>query len=118
MAVIRYHFASKGLGLHNDLQNERSSVGNNGGLMLLMHYGSEAQIDEWKEKIAAGEAHFSFGITEPDHGSDATHMETTATKTDSGSIINGESMWNSSLHTAHRDTVFERTHGEPWSAAT
>ena len=28
MAVIREHFASKGLGLHNDLQNEHSIVGN------------------------------------------------------------------------------------------
>lgn len=116
MAVIRDHFASKGLGLHNDLQNEHSIVGNNVGLMLLMNYGSEAQIDEWKEKIAAGEAHFSFGITEPEHGSDATHMETTATKTDSGWVINGEKMWNSGLHTADRDIVFARTHGEPGSA--
>ena len=28
MAVIREHFAAKGLGLHNDLQNEHSIVGN------------------------------------------------------------------------------------------
>ncbi|NBC20583.1 MAG: acyl-CoA dehydrogenase, partial [Alphaproteobacteria bacterium] len=28
MAVIREHFARKGLGLHNDLQNEHSIVGN------------------------------------------------------------------------------------------
>ncbi len=28
MAVIREHFASQGLGLHNDLQNEHSIVGN------------------------------------------------------------------------------------------
>ena len=32
MAVIREHFAAKGLGLHNDLQNEHSIVGNNVGL--------------------------------------------------------------------------------------
>ena len=29
MAVIREHFATKGLGLHNDLQNEHSIVANN-----------------------------------------------------------------------------------------
>src|SRR5580704_17185980 len=29
MAVIREHLAAKGLGLHNDLQNEHSIVGNN-----------------------------------------------------------------------------------------
>lgn len=116
MAIIRDHFAAKGLGLHNDLQNEHSIVGNNVGLMLLMNYGSDAQIAQWKEKIAAGEAHFGFGITEPDHGSDATHMETTATKTETGWVIDGEKMWNSGVHTADRDIVFARTHGEPGSA--
>src|SRR5690625_6056235 len=43
-------------------------------------------------------------------------METTATKPASGWIINGEKMWNSGLHTADRDIVFARTHGEPGSA--
>ena len=116
MAVIRDHFASQGLGLHCDLQNEHCIVGNNVGLMLLTNYGSEAQNAEWKEKIGAGEAHFAFGITEPNHGSDATHMETTAKKTDSGWVINGEKMWNSGVHSADRDIVFVRTHGEAGDA--
>ncbi|MGB1141949.1 MAG: acyl-CoA dehydrogenase, partial [Halioglobus sp.] len=34
MAIIREHLAAKGLGLHNDLQNEHSIVGNNVGLLL------------------------------------------------------------------------------------
>ena len=33
MAIIREHLAHKGLGLHNDLQNEHSIVGNNVGLL-------------------------------------------------------------------------------------
>jgi acyl-CoA dehydrogenase len=41
MAVIREHLATQGLGLHNDLQNEHSIVGNNVGLLLMMHYGTE-----------------------------------------------------------------------------
>ena len=41
MAVIREHLAGRGLGLHNDLQNEHSIVGNNIALMLMLHYGSE-----------------------------------------------------------------------------
>ena len=40
MAIIREHLAAKGLGLHNDLQNEHSVVGNNIGLLLLLEYGS------------------------------------------------------------------------------
>ncbi len=37
MAIIREHLASKGLGLHNDLQTEHSIVGNNVGLLLMIH---------------------------------------------------------------------------------
>ncbi|GAA2095363.1 acyl-CoA dehydrogenase family protein [Brevibacterium salitolerans] len=116
MAVIRDHFASQGLGLHCDLQNEHCIVGNNVGLMLLTNYGSEAQIAQWKEKVASGDAHFSFAVTEPDHGSDATYMETTATRTEGGWLLNGEKMWNTGVHIAERDIVFARTHGEPGSA--
>ena len=41
MAIIREHLAAKGLGLHNDLQNEHAVVGNNLGLLLMLEYGSE-----------------------------------------------------------------------------
>ena len=43
MAVIREHFASKGLGLHNDLQNEHSIVGNLPLVTMLDRYGREDQ---------------------------------------------------------------------------
>ena len=43
MAVIREHLARKGLGLHCDLQNEHAIVGNNVGLLLMLHYGSPEQ---------------------------------------------------------------------------
>ena len=43
MAVIREHLATKGLGLHNDLQNEHSVVGNNVGLLLMLEYGTDEQ---------------------------------------------------------------------------
>ena len=72
MAIIREHLPSKGLGLHCDLQNEHAIVGNNIGLLLMLEYGSDAQKAEWVEGLAAGKVGFAMGITEPDHGSDAT----------------------------------------------
>ena len=80
MAVIREHLAGKGLGLHCDLQNEHMIVGNNVGLLLMIHYGSPEQRAEWAEDLAAGQRGFGFGITEPAHGSDATFMETAAVR--------------------------------------
>ncbi len=111
MAVIREHFASKGLGLHNDLQNEHSIVGNNVGLMLMLAYGSEQQKKEWVEGLARGTKFFAFGITEPAHGSDATHMETEATRDGDEWVINGEKTWNTGIHKASHDLVFTRTSG-------
>jgi alkylation response protein AidB-like acyl-CoA dehydrogenase len=112
MAIIREHLARKGLGLHNDLQNEHSIVGNNVGLLLMLSYGSEEQRAEWVEGLANGTKGFAFGITEPAHGSDATHMETRAVRDGDHWVINGEKTWNSGIHKAHADLVFTRTSGK------
>ncbi len=116
MAVIREHLARKGLGLHNDLQNEHSIVGNNVGLLLMINYGSDEQKAEWIDDLARGRRHFAFGITEPAHGSDATHMETSAVRDGDTWVINGEKTWNTGIHTAAADLVFARTSGEAGDA--
>ena len=116
MAIIREHLATKGLGLHNDLQNEHSIVGNNIGALLLSIYGSDDQKREWIDDLAAGRRTFAFGITEPEHGSDATHMETHGRRDGGVWIINGEKTWNTGVHTASHDVVFARTSGEPGDA--
>jgi acyl-CoA dehydrogenase len=113
MAVIREHLAAKGLGLHNDLQNEHSIVGNNVGLMLMIMYGTDEQKAEWVDDLALGRRGFAFGITEPQHGSDATHMETHAERDGDEWVINGEKTWNTGIHKAKYDLIFARTSGKP-----
>ncbi len=112
MAVIREHLARKGLGLHNDLQNEHSIVGNNVGLLLLLHYGSDEQKAQWLDRLATGQGGFTFGITESAHGSDATHMETTGVRDGDDWILNGEKSWNTGIHKASHALVMARTSGE------
>ena len=112
MAIIREHFATLGLGLHNDLQNEHSIVGNNVGLLLMIEYGTQEQKAAWIDDLAEGRAGFAFGITEPDHGSDATHMETTAVRDGDEWIINGAKTWNTGIHKAKHDLIFARTSGK------
>jgi alkylation response protein AidB-like acyl-CoA dehydrogenase len=116
MAIIREHLAHRGLGLHNDLQTEHSIVGNNVGLLLMLEYGTESQKAEWVEGLAAGKRGFAFGITEPEHGSDATHMETTAVRDGEGWRINGEKTWNTGIHKAEFDMVMARTSGKAGEA--
>lgn len=116
MAIIREHLAAKGLGLHNDLQNEHSVVGNNISLLLMLEYGTEEQKAQWLDGLKNATAGFAFGITEPDHGSDATWMETGAVKDGDHWIINGEKTWNTGVHIAQCDMVMARTSGEPGDA--
>jgi len=112
MAIIREHLAAKGLGLHNDLQNEHSIVGNNVGLLLMLQYGTEEQKAEWLDDLMEGRRGFAFGITEPNHGSDATHMETHAIREGDEWVIKGEKTWNTGIHKAQYDMVMARTSGK------
>lgn len=114
MAIIRDHLAAKGLGLHNDLQNEHSIVGNSVGALLMLAYGNEAQKEEFLEGLLKADASkaFAFGITEPDHGSDATHMETNAVQEGNEWVINGIKTWNTGIHVAAYDLIFARTSGQ------
>ncbi|GAA3934695.1 acyl-CoA dehydrogenase family protein [Actinomadura viridis] len=113
MAVIREHLAARGLGLHCDLQNEHAIVGNNVALLLMLEYGTPEQRAEWVDDLAEGRRFFAFGITEPDHGSDATFMETTAVRDGDGWVIDGEKTWNTGVHAADHDLIFARTSGAP-----
>jgi acyl-CoA dehydrogenase len=116
MAVIREHLAAKGLGLHNDLQNESSIVGNLPTVLMFRDFGTQAQKDEFITGILEGRIRVAFGLTEPEHGSDATWMDTHAVREGDVWRINGAKMWNTGLHVATHDFVFARTSGKPGDA--
>mgnify|MGYP001480636716 CR=1 FL=1 len=120
MAVIREHFASKGLGLHNDLQNEHSIVGNFPLVVMLRDFGTPAQKEEFINGTLSGTRRITFGLTEPDHGSDATHMETRAVPESRNGIagwrIDGAKMWTTGMHVATHCALFARTGGKDGDA--
>ena len=116
MAVIREHLAHKGLGLHNDLQDESSIVGNFPQVIMMDRFGTDAQRKEWTEALITGERSMAFGLTEPNHGSDATWLETRAERDGDDWIINGTKRFNTGVHRATHDLVFARTSGEPGQA--
>jgi len=116
MARIREHLAHKGLGLHNDLQNETSIVGNLVQPLMLRDFGTEAQKEAYIPAMCEGKMGWSFGLTEAAHGSDATHMKTRAVPETrdgvKGWVINGEKMWSTGLHKATHIMIFARTSGK------
>lgn len=116
MAVIREHLAHKGLGLHNDLQDESSIVGNFPQVIMMERFGTDEQRREWSESLITGERSMAFGLTEPAHGSDATWLETRAEPAADGWVINGAKRFNTGVHRATHDLVFARTSGDPGSA--
>ena len=120
MAVIRDRFAAKGLGLHNDLQNEHSIVGNFPFVAMFEHFGTQEEQDEFILGGFARERRTAFGLTEPHHGSDATHMETRAVRETrdgvSGWRIDGEKMWTTGMHVATHCATFARTSGKDGDA--
>ncbi len=116
MAVIREHLAAKGLGLHNDLQNESSIVGNFPFVHIFHALGTPAQKRDFLEDMITGRKRVAFGLTEPNHGSDATWLETTALRDGDDWVINGVKRFNTGLHDATHDVVFARTSGKAGDA--
>lgn len=64
---------------------------------LSMHaihaYGSETQKKKFLPKMARGDLIGCFGLTEPNHGSDPSGMDTRAKKVDGGYVLKGNKMW-------------------------
>jgi len=73
-------------------------------------YGTQAQKDKYLPLIASGQLKAAISFTEPAGGTDLLGtMTTTATKVDSGWVINGEKIWSSSAHVADRLLCIART---------
>src|ERR1700761_3882930 len=109
MAIIREHLAAKGLGLHNDLQNESSIVANLPIVLMFRDFGTEAQKRHFIPGMLDGSIRIAFGLTEPEHGSDATWMETRGVRETRDGVpgwrIDGRKMWNTGMHVASHDFV-------------
>jgi glutaryl-CoA dehydrogenase len=55
--------------------------------------GSEEQRDRWLPAMARLEAIGAFGLTEPEHGSDAVGLETSARRDGDSYVLNGRKKW-------------------------
>ena len=62
-------------------------------MLPIYKFGSEEQKQKYLPKLAKGEIVGSFGLTEPDAGSDPGSMKTKFKKVKDGYIINGTKTW-------------------------
>ena len=62
-------------------------------MLPIYKFGSEEQKQKYLPKLAKGEMIGSFGLTEPDAGSDPGSMKTRVKKVKDGYLINGTKTW-------------------------
>ena len=79
------------------------------GMNPVVKHGSEWMKQTYLPQVATGELHVSFGVTEPDAGTDTTAISTRATKVDGGYRIRGRKLWNTKGHIAEKCLLLART---------
>jgi acyl-CoA dehydrogenase len=72
-------------------------------------FGTNDQKGQWLPRVAAGEAIAAFAMTEPECGSDAASMRTTATRDGDGWLLSGEKTYISNGGIADFYLTFART---------
>lgn len=79
--------------------------------MTLLQWGTEEQKQRWLPHLASGKKVGAFGLTEPNAGSDAINIRTTAEKVGDDYIVNGEKTWISLSDYADQFLVISRLTG-------
>jgi len=90
----------------------RSMASVQGALVMypIHAFGSDAQRDEWLPKLGHGEAVGCFGLTEPNHGSNPSAMETRAEADGDGYVLNGSKTWITNSPIADVAVVWAKDH--------
>ncbi len=91
------------------------------GMNPVVKHGTPEQKQRYLPRIADGSLHVSFGVTEPDAGTDTTRISTRATKVDGGYVVQGRKVWMTKatvsekvlllVRTTPIDEVDKKTHG-------
>jgi alkylation response protein AidB-like acyl-CoA dehydrogenase len=76
-------------------------------------YGSEAQKERWLPELGRGEKVGCFGLTEPEHGSNPSAMETHAEKDGDEYVLNGSKTWITNSPIADVAVVWARDTSDP-----
>ena len=118
--LIPEEFGGSGLGLIEAaaILEEVSYNGCNAGachaqmyvMASILKYGTQEQKELYLPQISSGKLRLqSFGITEPDSGTDTTNLKTTAKKIGSNYVINGKKVWISRVEYSDIMVLLART---------
>lgn len=81
------------------------------GIRGIHLFGTEEQKRRWLPRCARGEVLAAFALTEPEHGSDAAHIESRAVRAPDGGawLLDGHKIWIGNAHRAGVITAFAQT---------
>ncbi|HLO50177.1 MAG TPA: acyl-CoA dehydrogenase family protein [Kamptonema sp.] len=79
----------------------------------ILKWGSKFQKEHWLTKLASGDAIAAFALSEPNIGSDAKAVETTATLSGDSYILNGHKKWITYGQIADVFLVFAKFEDKP-----
>ncbi|MFQ6015672.1 MAG: acyl-CoA dehydrogenase [Anaerolineae bacterium] len=82
------------------------------GSLPLMLAGTEEQKEKYLPRLASGEMLAAFGLTEPEAGSDAGAIKTTARRDGEGYVLNGNKAFITNGGVADFYTIFAKTDPE------
>lgn len=82
----------------------------------LSRFGTDEQKKELLPRIAAGDLRIAMGLTEPDAGSDLTHLATRAVRDGRDFVVRGQKVFTTGADTAGYIFAFVRT--DPSAAAS
>jgi acyl-CoA dehydrogenase len=79
------------------------------GFEPIIKHGSDELKRRFLPRLAAGDLHVSFAVTEPDAGTDTTNISTFARKVDGGFLVSGKKVWITKAQEAERLMILCRT---------
>jgi glutaryl-CoA dehydrogenase (non-decarboxylating) len=79
----------------------------------VLRWGSRPQKERWLPRLARGETIGAFALSEPEVGSDASAVETTATADGDHYVLHGTKKWTTYGQIADLFLVFAKTEGKP-----
>ncbi len=87
------------------------------GTLPILYFGTETQKEKYIPKLGSGEWKASYGLTEPNSGSDALGAKTTAKLSEDGKhyILNGQKCWITNGGFADVYTVFAKIDGDKFT---
>jgi acyl-CoA dehydrogenase len=79
------------------------------GMNPVVKHGSEEMKQKYLPRVASGDLHVAFGVTEPDAGTDTTAITTRATLAGDHYLVRGQKVWTTKAQDCEKVLLLVRT---------